>query len=101
MNAAEQLEQTGEQKALRAAIARILGARSVALSELGRARLAAYADIGTLTRWQLGRSLTASPDGTMKTVGALASFLGGLLSTIYSALKLDTQSPKQSEPQAS
>ena len=42
---------------------------------------------GSLGSWKI---LTASSDGTMKTLGALASFLGGLLSTIYSALKLDT-----------
>ncbi len=44
----------------------------------------AFGSLGSLS------ILTASSDDTMKTIGALASFLGGLLSTIYSALKLDT-----------
>jgi hypothetical protein len=42
---------------------------------------------GSLGSWKI---LSASSDETMKALGALASFLGGLLSTIYSALKLDT-----------
>jgi hypothetical protein len=42
---------------------------------------------GSLGSWRI---LAQSSDSTMKNFGALASFLGGLLSTIYSALKLDT-----------
>ncbi len=42
---------------------------------------------GSLGSWKI---LSASSDQTTKTIGAVASFLGGLLSTIYSALKLDT-----------
>jgi hypothetical protein len=61
VNAAEQLEQRGELRALRAAVARVLGARSVELSEVGRARLAACADVPTLSRW-LGRAATASSE---------------------------------------
>jgi hypothetical protein len=34
--------------------------------------------------------LTNSNDSTMKAIGAMGSFLGGVLSTIYAALKLDT-----------
>jgi hypothetical protein len=43
--------------------------------------------LGSVGSWKI---LTDSPGGTMKAVGAIGSFLGGLLSTIYSALKLDT-----------
>src|SRR5579884_4205971 len=42
---------------------------------------------GSLGSWKI---LTSSSDETMRGLGALASFLGGLLSTIYYALKLDT-----------
>ena len=42
---------------------------------------------GSLGSWKI---LTASSEETTKTIGAIASFLGGLFSTIYSALKLDT-----------
>lgn len=42
---------------------------------------------GSLGSWEI---LTSSSDEGMRSVGALASFLGGLLSTIYAALKLDT-----------
>ncbi|HEX4334548.1 MAG TPA: hypothetical protein VH062_01470 [Polyangiaceae bacterium] len=42
---------------------------------------------GSLGSWRI---LTASSSGTMTALGAIGSFLGGLLSTIYSALKLDT-----------
>jgi hypothetical protein len=42
---------------------------------------------GALGSWKI---LSDSPDATMKAIGAIGSFLGGLLSTIYAALKLDT-----------
>jgi hypothetical protein len=42
---------------------------------------------GSLGSWKI---LTDSSSGAMKAIGAIGSFLGGLLSTIYSALKLDT-----------
>jgi hypothetical protein len=42
---------------------------------------------GSLGSWKI---LTDSTSGAMKAIGAIGSFLGGLLSTIYSALKLDT-----------
>ena len=69
MNAAEQLiaegerrgEQRGEQKGLRAAIVTALEARSVPLSEVGRARVASCTDVATLTRW-LARAVTASSE---------------------------------------
>jgi hypothetical protein len=41
---------------------------------------------GSLGSWKI---LTDSTSSTMKALGAIGSFLGGLLSTIYSALKLD------------
>jgi predicted transposase/invertase (TIGR01784 family) len=65
MNAAEQLiaegEQRGEQKTLRGAIARVLAARGLPLSEVGRARIASCADVATLTRW-LDRAATATSE---------------------------------------
>jgi len=73
MNAAEQLiaegERRGERKGLelgraeglRAAIGSVLGARHVALSEVGRARLASCGDVATLTRW-LERAATSSSE---------------------------------------
>lgn len=42
---------------------------------------------GSLGSWKI---LTDSSDSTAKTLAAIGSFLAGLLSTIYSALKLDT-----------
>ena len=63
MNAAEQLIEQGraqgraagleqgEAKGLRAAITHVLAARSLALSELGRARLTSCADVAVLTAW--------------------------------------------------
>lgn len=42
---------------------------------------------GAVGSWKI---LSSSTDPTMRAVGALGSFLGGLLSTIYGALKLDT-----------
>jgi hypothetical protein len=42
---------------------------------------------GSFGSWKI---LTDSPDGSLKTLAALASFLGGLLSTVASALRLDT-----------
>ena len=52
----------GRVEGLRAAIATALSARSLALSEVGRARLAACGDEATLTRW-LARAVTASSEG--------------------------------------
>jgi len=46
---------------LRAGIATALMARSVSLSEAGRARIASCSDIDTLTRW-LGRAVTATSE---------------------------------------
>jgi predicted transposase YdaD len=57
---ADGLEQ-GEVKGLRAAITHVLGARSLALSELGRARLASCADVAVLTAW-LERAATAASE---------------------------------------
>ena len=61
VNAAEQLMQQGEVRGLRAGIAQVLAARSLPMSELGRARLAATEDVATLTRW-LGRAATAGSE---------------------------------------
>jgi predicted transposase/invertase (TIGR01784 family) len=51
----------GRTEGLRAAIERVLAARSVILSEVGRTRLAACADSATLTRW-LERAATAASE---------------------------------------
>ena len=51
----------GRAEGLRTAIATALVARSVALSEAGRARIASCSDIDTLTRW-LGRAVTATSE---------------------------------------
>ena len=73
MNAGERLIEQGRAEGLergrteglvdglRAAIATALVARSVALSEAGRARIASCSDIDTLTRW-LGRAVTAASE---------------------------------------
>jgi predicted transposase/invertase (TIGR01784 family) len=69
MNAAEQLIEQGRleglergrAEGLRAAIATALSARSMALSDVGRARLASCADVATLTRW-LASAVTASSE---------------------------------------
>ena len=70
MNAAEQLIEQGraqgraagleqgEVKGMRAAITHVLAARSLALSELGRARLTSCADVAVLTAW-VERAATA------------------------------------------
>jgi hypothetical protein len=50
----------GETHALRAAIASIFDARSLVLSELGRARIAACVDVATLTRWVKRAAVAAS-----------------------------------------
>ncbi len=51
----------GEVKGLRAAITHVLAARSLALSELGRARLTSCADVAVLTAW-LERVATAASE---------------------------------------
>jgi hypothetical protein len=61
VNAAEQLMEQGEQRGLRRAIAAALSARSVALSEVGRARLASCSDVAVLTRW-VTRAVTAASE---------------------------------------
>ena len=65
MNAADQLRQEGRAEGraegLRVAIVSVLGVRSVALSEVGRARVASCADVATLTRW-LERAKTATDE---------------------------------------
>jgi hypothetical protein len=69
VNAAEQLIERGrahgleqgEVKGLRAAITHVLAARSLALSELGRARLTSCADVAVLTAW-LERAATATSE---------------------------------------
>ena len=65
MNAGEQLiaqgEQRGELKTLRESIASVLAARSLVLSDVGRARLAACVDADTLRRW-LTRAVTAASE---------------------------------------
>jgi hypothetical protein len=70
VNAAEQLIEQGrahgleqgEVKGLRAAITHVLAARSLALSELGRARLTSCADVAMLTAW-LERAATREDVG--------------------------------------
>jgi hypothetical protein len=65
MTAGEQLIEQGVQRGridnLRENIAAVLAARSIALSEVGRARLASCADADTLTAWLL-RAATASSE---------------------------------------
>ncbi len=61
VNAAEQLIEQGEVKGLRVAITHVLGARSMPLSEVGRARLSVCADVATLTLW-LERAATATSE---------------------------------------
>jgi hypothetical protein len=69
VNAAEQLIEQGrahgleqgEVKGLRTAITHVLVARSLALSELGRARLTSCADAAVLTAW-LERAATAASE---------------------------------------
>ena len=55
-------EARGRLAGLRGAVTTALSARSLPLSEVGRARLAACADEATLTRW-LARAVTASSEG--------------------------------------
>lgn len=74
MNAAEQLIEQGraqghadgleqgEVKGLRVAITHVLAAPSLALSELGRARLTSCADVAMLTAW-LERAATREDVG--------------------------------------
>jgi flagellar biosynthesis/type III secretory pathway protein FliH len=57
---ADGLEQ-GEAKGLRVAIAHVLTARKLALSEFGRARLASCSDLSMLTAW-LDRATTATSE---------------------------------------
>jgi predicted transposase/invertase (TIGR01784 family) len=61
VNAAEQLIAEGIERGIRTAIGEVLAARSLNLSELGRARLAACEDVVTLTGW-LKRAATASSE---------------------------------------
>ncbi len=65
MNAAEQLIEhgraEGRAEGLRIALTGLVAARTVQLSELGRARIAACADVVVLTRW-ITRSVTASTE---------------------------------------
>ena len=64
MNSAEQLREEVRAEtrvALRAAITRVLGARTLSLSELGRTRLASCVDVATLTLW-LERAATATTE---------------------------------------
>jgi predicted transposase/invertase (TIGR01784 family) len=65
MNAAEQLiaqgREEGREEGLRDAIANVLEARALPLSEVGRARLASCTDFAMLTRW-LKRAATASSE---------------------------------------
>jgi hypothetical protein len=61
VNAAQQLIEQGRAEGLRAAISTALVTRSLSLSELGRARLAACNDGPTLTRW-LARAITAGTE---------------------------------------
>lgn len=65
MNAAEQLCAEGRPEGLeglRTGIVVALSARGVPLSEMGRARLASYVDVATLTQW-LTRAVTAGSEG--------------------------------------
>ncbi len=67
VNAAEQLIEQGRTEGLaglRAGIAAALSARTVVLSEMGRARLASCTDIATLTRW-LTRAVTATSEAAV------------------------------------
>lgn len=70
MNAAEQLRAEGraegEQKGLRDAIVLALAARSVRLSDVGSARLAACTDVAVLTGW-LARAVTAASEAEVFT----------------------------------
>jgi hypothetical protein len=59
MNAGEQLIEQGQVKALRRGVADVLAARSLTLSELGRARIAACENVATLQMW-LKRAVTAA-----------------------------------------
>ena len=61
MNAAQQLIEQGRVEGLRTGILAALSARTVALSEVGRARIASCVDVATLTRW-LTRAVTASSE---------------------------------------
>jgi hypothetical protein len=78
MNAGERLIEQGRAEGLergadglRAGIATALVARTVALSEAGRARIASCSDLDTLTRW-LGRAVTAASEAEVfASVGAL------------------------------
>jgi hypothetical protein len=51
----------GKAEGLRAGIERVLGVRSIPLSEIGRARVAACTDVALLTRW-LGQAATAATE---------------------------------------
>jgi len=51
----------GREGGLRTAIVRVLGARALPLSAVGRARLASCSEVATLTRW-LERSATAASE---------------------------------------
>ena len=64
VNAGDQLIAQGRAEGLRTAIERVLGARSMMLSELGRARLASCSDVATLTVW-LDRSATAKSEAAV------------------------------------
>jgi hypothetical protein len=72
VNAAEQLIEQGRAEGraegVRAAIATALSARSLPLSELGRARLAACADVAVLTQW-LTRAMAASSEAEVFATG--------------------------------
>jgi hypothetical protein len=69
VNAAEQLIAEGERRGLergraeglRAAITTALSARSLSLSDVGRARLGSCTDVAILTQW-LARAVTASSE---------------------------------------
>ena len=61
VNAAEQLIEQGREDGLRTAIVRVLGARALPLSAVGRARVASCSEIATLTRW-LERAATAASE---------------------------------------
>jgi hypothetical protein len=61
VNAAQELIEQGRAEGLRDAIANVLAARALPLSDIGRARLAATKDIGVLGRW-LTRAATANAE---------------------------------------
>jgi predicted transposase YdaD len=61
MNAGEQLIEQGRADGLRAAIAAVMSARRLTLSEARRARMASCTDVSTLTAW-LERAATASSE---------------------------------------